>query len=154
MVFHSASTRETLRIGESLGKLLLPGDVIALVGDLGTGKTYFVKGVAKGAGVASPNEVSSPSFTLIQEYAGKIPFYHIDLYRLGSEHEAEELGLEDYLRGDAITAIEWADRILSLLPEEILWVRLHHTGKNTRSIEILPKGDRYGKLLTDLRINQ
>ena len=132
----------------------MPGDVIALVGDLGTGKTYFVKGVARGAGVASPDEVSSPSFTLVQEYAGRVPFYHIDLYRLENEYEAEELGLEDYLRGDAITAIEWADRLFSLLPEEILWVRLHYTGKNNRSIEILPEGDRYRQLLTDLRVDQ
>jgi tRNA threonylcarbamoyladenosine biosynthesis protein TsaE len=84
---------------------------------------------------------------LINEYPGRIPLYHIDLFRLESEKEAEGLGLEEYVRGNGITAIEWADKISSLLPEELLWVQIHYTGKNTRSIEIISKGKRYEVLM-------
>jgi len=117
---------------------------------LGTGKTQFIKGLAEGVGVGKATYVSSPSFTLINEYPGRIPLYHIDLFRLQSEKEAEGLGLEEYVRGNGITAIEWADKISSLLPEELLWVQIHYTGKNTRSIEILGKGERYQKLMETL----
>jgi tRNA threonylcarbamoyladenosine biosynthesis protein TsaE len=134
-------------MGKRLGRLLEPGDVVALVGDLGTGKTQFIKGLAEGVGVGKATYVSSPSFTLINEYPGRIPFYHIDLYRLESEKEAEGLGLEEYVRGNGITAIEWADKVSSLLPAELLWVHIHYTGKNTRSIEIIPKGKRYEQLI-------
>lgn len=147
MVFQTNRTSETIRMGKRLGHLLQPGDVVALVGELGTGKTQFIKGLAEGVGIEKATYVSSPSFTLINEYAGKIPFYHIDLYRLESEKEAEGLGLEEYIRGDGITAIEWADRIPSLLPEELLLVKIHYTGENTRTIEIRPKGKRYGELM-------
>lgn len=151
VVLHTASVRETLRIGKLLGRRLLPGDVIALVGDLGTGKTCFIKGVAQGAGVRNSAGVSSPSFTLIQEYAGRIPLYHIDLYRLEHEEEAWELGLEEVMKGGGITAIEWAERIPSLLPEDLLRINIHSTGVKTRSIEITASGDRYAGLLRELR---
>ena len=151
MVLHTTSAKQTLRIGELLGKRLLPGDVIALVGDLGAGKTCFIRGVARGAGVKDSAGVSSPSFTLIQEYAGRIPFYHIDLYRLESEDEAEELGLDEVMRGGGITAIEWAEKIPSLLPEAFLRVRIHPTGTKTRTLELSATGDRYVTLLNELR---
>ena len=119
---------------------LLPGDVVALVGELGAGKTQFIKGLAAGAGIRNPAYISSPSFTLINEYPGKMTFYHMDLFRLGEEKEAEELGLEDYFQDKGITAIEWADKIPSLLPKELLLIRIAYTGKNTRSLEIVGKG--------------
>jgi len=147
MVFQTSSTSQTIRIGKRLGRLLQSGDVVALVGDLGTGKTQFIKGLAEGVGVGRATYVSSPSFTLINEYPGRVSLYHIDLFRLESEKEAEGLGLEEYVRGNGITAIEWADKILSLLPEELLWVHIHYTGKNTRSIEIIPNGKRYEVLM-------
>jgi tRNA threonylcarbamoyladenosine biosynthesis protein TsaE len=134
-------------MGKRLGRLLQRGDVVALAGDLGTGKTQFIKGLADGVGVGRTAYVSSPSFTLINEYPGRIPFYHIDLFRLESEKEAEDLGLEEYVRGDGITAIEWADKILSLLPEELVWVKIHYTGQHTRTIEITPKGKRYEEMV-------
>jgi len=137
-------------MGKRLGRLLQPGDVVALVGDLGTGKTQFIKGLAEGVGVGRATYVSSPSFTLINEYLGRIPLYHIDFFRLESEKEAEGLGLEEYVRGDGITAIEWADKIASLLPEELLLVKIHYTGEHSRSLEILGKGDRYQKLVEEL----
>jgi tRNA threonylcarbamoyladenosine biosynthesis protein TsaE len=150
VVFHSKSPSETIRIGKSLGSLLMPGDVVALVGELGTGKTQLIKGLAAGVGVRKSTYLSSPSFTLINEYIGKLPFYHIDLFRLKSEREAGELGLDEYFQGGGITAIEWADKIPSLLPEEMLWIEIHYTGENKRSLEISGKGDRYYKLVEEL----
>ena len=127
--FQTKSASETIRIGKSIGSRLLPGDVVALVGELGAGKTQFIKGLAAGVGIGNPTYISSPSFTLINEYPGKIPFYHIDLFRLEREKEAEELGLEDYFQGGGITAIEWADKIPSLLPKEMLFIHIAYTGK-------------------------
>jgi tRNA threonylcarbamoyladenosine biosynthesis protein TsaE len=147
VVFQSRNTWETVRLGKSIGSRLLPGDVVALVGELGTGKTQFIKGLAAGAGIRNSTYISSPSFTLINEYPGKITFYHIDLYRLSKEKEAEELGLEDYFQGDGITAIEWADKIPSLLPKELLLIRIAYTGRNTRSFEISGRGKRYLNLV-------
>jgi tRNA threonylcarbamoyladenosine biosynthesis protein TsaE len=150
MVFQTNNTSETIRIGKRLGGLLQPGDVVALVGDLGTGKTQFIKGLAEGVGVGKAAYVSSPSFTLINEYTGRIPFYHIDLFRLESEKEAEGLGLEEYVRGNGITAIEWADKVSSLLPEELLWVKIQYTGEHSRTIEMTPKGKHYEQLIIRL----
>jgi tRNA threonylcarbamoyladenosine biosynthesis protein TsaE len=149
VVFQTQSTSETIRIGKIIGSLFLSGDVVALVGELGTGKTQFIKGLAAGVGVGKPTYISSPSFTLINEYAGKVPFYHIDLFRLKSEKEAEELGLEEYFQGGGITAIEWADKIPSLLPQEMLWIYIHYTGKHTRSIKMVGKGKRYEELIIE-----
>lgn len=121
------------------------------MGELGAGKTQLIKGIAQGVGVEGSKYVASPSFTLINEYQGKIPFYHIDLYRLGGEKEVEELGLEEYFQAEGITVIEWADRIPSLLPEQLLRIHIHYTGKNTRSIEMVGKGMRYEELVNRLR---
>lgn len=128
--------------------------MVALAGELGTGKTQFIKGVATGVGVGKSTYVTSPSFTLINEYTGKIPFYHIDLYRLKTEKEAEELGLEECLQSTGITAIEWADKIPSLLPKEILWIHIHYTGKHTRSIDIVGKGRRYLNLVDQIQSSE
>ncbi len=147
VVFQTKSPSETIRIGKNIGSLLLPGDIVALVGELGAGKTQFIKGLAAGVRVGKSTYISSPSFTLINEYVGKVRFYHIDLFRLKSEKEAEELGLEEYFQGGGITAIEWADKIPSLLPEEILWINICYTGKNIRSFEMIGKGMRYEELL-------
>lgn len=151
MVFQTKSSAETIRIGKSIGSRLLPGDVVALVGELGAGKTQFIKGLAAGVGIGNPTYISSPSFTLINEYPGKIPFYHIDLFRLEREKEAEELGLEDYFQGGGITAIEWADKIPSLLPKEMLFIHIAYVGKNIRSIEINGKGKRFEDLVDQMR---
>lgn len=147
MILYSQSPSQTIRIGKQIGRLLNRGDVVALTGELGAGKTQLIKGLAQGAGVRRSAYVSSPSFTLINEYKGRIPFYHIDLYRLGGEREAGELGLEEFFHGEGITAIEWSDRIPSLLPSEFLHVQIHYTGEQTRSIKLVAKGKRYEELL-------
>lgn len=152
IVVHTRSASETVRIGKTIGNRLLPGDIVALVGELGAGKTQFVKGLAVGMG--NPAHISSPSFTLINEYPGEIPFYHIDLFRLGKEKEAEELGLDDYFCGKGITVIEWADKIPSLLPEEILFVFIAYIDKNIRSLEIAGKGKRYEDLVNQVQSSE
>src|SRR3972149_11305547 len=119
VVFHSKSSSETFRLGKQIGRLLQRGDVVALVGGPGAWKTQLIKGLAAGVGMRNSTYISSPSFTLINEYPGRIPFYHIDLYRLETGKEAEDLGLEEYFQGQGVTAIEWADKILSSLPKEI-----------------------------------
>jgi tRNA threonylcarbamoyladenosine biosynthesis protein TsaE len=150
VVIQSKSASETVRLGKNIGSRLLPGDVVALVGELGAGKTQFIKGLAAGAGIRNPTYISSPSFTMINEYTGRITFYHIDLFRLSKEKEAEDLGLEDYILGKGITAIEWADKIPSFLPKELLLIRIGYMGKNTRSLEILGKGGHYEDLVKEL----
>jgi len=154
VVVQTKSSAETIRIGKSIGSRLLPGDVVALVGELGAGKTQFIKGMAMGVGVGKPTYISSPSFTLINEYPGRIPFYHIDLFRLGWEKDAEELGLDDYFQGEGVTAIEWADKIPSLLPKEMLLIHIAYTGKNTRSLEITGKGTRYLNLVDQIQSSE
>jgi len=151
VVFQTKSTLETIRVGKDIGRRLLPGAVVALVGDLGAGKTQFIKGLAAGVGIRNPTYISSPSFTLIHEYPGKIPFYHVDLFRLEKVEEAESLGLEDYFLGRGVMAIEWADRIPSLLPEEMLLVSMSYIDKDRRSIEIIGKGRRYEDLVNQVQ---
>jgi tRNA threonylcarbamoyladenosine biosynthesis protein TsaE len=151
IAIRTRSASETVRIGKTIGSRLLPGDVVALLGELGAGKTQFIKGLAAGMGIENSAYISSPSFTLIHEYPGEIPFYHIDLFRLGREQEAEELGLEDYFQGRGITAIEWADKIPSLLPKELLFVSIAYIDKNIRSLEISGKGKRYEDLVNQVQ---
>ena len=118
--FKTESPEETQALGEKIGKTLKRGDVIALIGDLGTGKTCLTQGIARGVGIA-PNEiVSSPSYILINEYNGTVPIYHIDLYRLENGEEIAELGLSEYVEGDGICIIEWAERMADALPDSCI----------------------------------
>ncbi len=150
-VVQTKSPSETIRVGKDIGRRLLPGDVVALAGELGAGKTQFIKGLAAGVGIENSAYLSSPSFTLIHEYPGKIPFYHIDLYRLGGEQEAGELGLEEYFQGRGITAIEWADKIPSFLPGECLFISIAYVDRNIRSLEIAGNGKRYLNLVEQIQ---
>ena len=130
----TVSEEETSRAGETLAAALRPGDVVLLFGELGAGKTAFVRGVARGLG-APDAEVSSPTFTLIQEYAGgRVTLYHVDLYRL-EPREIDDLGLEELVSGDGIVAIEWADRWAGR-PDDACEVRIEDAGEDRRSIRI------------------
>jgi tRNA threonylcarbamoyladenosine biosynthesis protein TsaE len=130
----TANEGETSVAGESLGRDLRPGDVVLLYGELGAGKTAFVRGVARGVG-ANPDEVSSPTFTLIQEYAGAAAtLYHVDLYRL-EPAEIDDLGLEDLVAGDGIVAIEWAERWKGR-PDDVMEVRIEDLGDQRRRIRV------------------
>ncbi|MEX0680153.1 MAG: tRNA (adenosine(37)-N6)-threonylcarbamoyltransferase complex ATPase subunit type 1 TsaE [Balneolales bacterium] len=131
----SVSEQETLRIAEKFAVCLKPGDVVLLKGDLGAGKTHFIKGVACYFGIL-PEEVLSPTFSLIHEYQGKVPIYHLDCYRLLQSHQALEMGIEEYLYGDGISLIEWPEKIASMLPENYWVVELKHIDEQIREISI------------------
>lgn len=117
MVIETRSPEETFRLGEELGRKAVPGQVFTLTGDLGVGKTVFTQGLAKGLGIEEP--VNSPTFTIVQVYEeGRLPFYHFDVYRIGDVEEMEEVGFEDYIMGDGVSLIEWANLIEEILPEK------------------------------------
>ena len=122
-LLHIASEKETERIGEAIGRASEPGTVVALIGDLGTGKTTLTKSIARGLGVTET--VTSPTFNIIREYkSGRIPLYHFDVYRIGDPDEMFELGYEEYFYGDGICVVEWADIIEELLPEDAVIIRI------------------------------
>jgi tRNA threonylcarbamoyladenosine biosynthesis protein TsaE len=159
--YTSPSVEKTMRLGQELGALVAEGEVIALIGDLGGGKTWFTKGVARGLGIDA-DSIVSPTFTLVNEYHGTYPLYHIDLYRLTSKADIVALGLEEYLTGNGIAVIEWADRWPDELPEETIHVELRmineHTrelnffGSHPRSLEVLRRlKQRVGSSLNELK---
>ena len=117
----SSSEGDTRAIARALGAVLVPGDVVALTGDLGAGKTVFCKGLGEALGIP-PDRVVSPSFTIVTEHAGRMPFRHVDVYRLSSVREAEDIGLEESLRGDGVCVVEWAEKIGILLPNDRIQV--------------------------------
>lgn len=149
--FISHGAEQTRRIGERLGCLLLPGDVVCLEGDLGSGKTCMTQGIGRGLGVTSA--ITSPTFIIVNEYAlpDKRKFYHIDLYRVASVAEACASGLEDYLYGRGICAVEWAERAREILPAERLWIALHYLSETKRQLRFDVWGARYEKLLREFR---
>ena len=117
MVVETFSPQETLELGAQIAKDAFPGQVIALIGDLGVGKTVFTQGIAQGLEIDEP--ICSPTFTIVQEYhSGRLPFYHFDVYRIGCVEEMDEIGFDDYAFGDGLTMIEWANRIEEILPRE------------------------------------
>ena len=123
MIRETNSERETYELGLAMGREARPGEVYTLIGNLGVGKTVFTKGLAAGLGVKEP--VSSPTFTILQEYEeGRLPFYHFDVYRIGDVEEMDEIGYEDYFYGDGICLIEWADLIREILPEHYKEIRI------------------------------
>ena len=129
----TSSEEETTAIGERLGSTLRAGDVLLLYGDLGAGKTAFTRGLARGLG-ASADDVTSPTFTLVQEYPGRLTLFHVDLYRL-EEREVDDLGLEELILGDGVVAIEWAERWRGR-PDDVIEVRFEHAGEDRRRVTI------------------
>jgi tRNA threonylcarbamoyladenosine biosynthesis protein TsaE len=142
-----SSRAETESLGRALGRATTGGEVIALIGALGAGKTALVRGVAAGLD-APPDTVSSPTFVLAHEYRGRLPLIHIDLYRLRTEAEAESIGLSDYFTGRTVTAIEWADRFPAMLPEDRLEVQLTHRSPSTRVVRLAALGPQSCSLLS------
>jgi tRNA threonylcarbamoyladenosine biosynthesis protein TsaE len=147
--FISHSETQTRRLGMRLGELLEMGDVIALRGELGAGKTCWVQGV--GQGLRVNQHVTSPTFMLVNEYLGRLTLYHIDLYRINHATEALAFGLEDYLYGDGVCLIEWAERVTQILPPNHLWIKFHHLDETKRRITMQAAGDRYQQLLQDFQ---
>ncbi len=151
-VVESASADETLALGRRLGAAARPGDVVALVGDLGAGKTHLAKGMAEGLGAARAREVTSPTFVLCREFlGGRIPFYHLDAYRLKGPEDLEAIGAEEMLEGDGLAALEWADRVAGVLPPDRLEVRLEVAGPERRRLTFTALGPRARRLLEAVR---
>ena len=148
----STSSEETIRFGERVGKLLAPGHVVALVGELGAGKTTMVKGVVRGLGVIDKRAVKSPTFALVHRYEGRIPIYHFDAYRLISNQEMLDIGSDEMIYGDGVSIIEWADRVPECLPEEYLKITLIAVSESERNIEICSYGKCYDELINNLII--
>jgi tRNA threonylcarbamoyladenosine biosynthesis protein TsaE len=133
MKVKSGSAEETRRFGEWLSQFLEPRDVVGLAGELGAGKTMLVQGIGRGLGVEE--QVKSPSFTIVNEYSGTIPLYHVDLYRISSD-DFFKLGLEEYLYGDGVVAIEWADKIQEALPGDKIYIMLKRLNAELRELAL------------------
>lgn len=142
MILESNSEKDTFDLGVETGRKAKPGAVYTLIGDLGTGKTVFTKGLAKGLGITEP--VSSPTFTIVQVYEeGRMPFYHFDVYRIGDIEEMDEIGYEDYIYGNGVSLIEWADLIREILPEHYTEIKIEKDldkGFDYRKITVEEKG--------------
>lgn len=146
----TTSPEQTWHIGQMLGARLAAGDTVCLYGDLGAGKTSFSYGIALGLDVKE-QYITSPTFTFVNEYEGRVPFYHIDLYRLNDPGELESIGFEEYIDSDGVTVIEWAERAEDELPVECFSIYLSSVDENSREIGFLVEGERYEKLLADLQ---
>jgi tRNA threonylcarbamoyladenosine biosynthesis protein TsaE len=142
----SAGPLETQNIGRVIGQLAEPGDVVLLSGALGAGKTCLTQGLAMGLGI--DETTTSPTFVLMRQFRGRLPLYHVDLYRLEFA-EITELGLDDYLNGEGVCAVEWAEKGLNLMPFEHLRIELEYLEKDNRRITLTPSGGRYQRLLKE-----
>ena len=147
------SPLETDQLGRVIGSVLMGGESLALSGTLGAGKTALVRGIAAGLG-APADAVSSPTFVLLHEYRGRLPLAHLDLYRLNSLLEAESIGLDDYLSGSTVVAVEWADKAPALLPDDRLEMLLRHRTVQSRSIQFRATGPLSAALLTRIKQHQ
>jgi tRNA threonylcarbamoyladenosine biosynthesis protein TsaE len=145
----SAGVEDTLALGQRLGAALAGGDVVALIGTLGSGKTHFVKGVARGADVPQERIVSSPTFVLVHEYPGRLHLHHIDVYRLRDPRELEALGFSEMLASGGVALVEWGDRVSEILPPDHLRVEIAITGPTARTFTFTPTGPRAAELLAE-----
>lgn len=145
-VVQTNSEIETIELAQILASLLKSGDVLALEGDLGAGKTTFTKGLAKGLDIK--RAVTSPTFTIMKQYEGRLPLYHIDAYRL--EYSEEDIGFDEYIYGDGITVIEWASFIEDFIPKERLMLSIQFIDEQTRKLTFQPVGDHYQQVVQAL----
>ncbi|SPD75938.1 tRNA threonylcarbamoyladenosine biosynthesis protein TsaE [uncultured Desulfobacterium sp.] len=148
---YTASADETISLGRKLGAALKTGDVVALVGELGSGKTCFAKGLGLGLGVASDTVINSPSFSLVNEYEGRYPFYHIDGYRLENLLEFLSAGLDHYFNMEGVVAMEWADRWPEILPDYNIRVELMIEGEVNRKITLTANHPRAIEILEEIK---
>lgn len=140
--FNAHSLEETEQIANTLAGLLSPPDVVTLEGDLGAGKTTFTQALAHSLGIT--RTVNSPTFTILKQYEGRVPFNHLDVYRLADSDE--DLGWDELFYGDAVSVVEWAHLIEDDLPKERLDIEIYHTGESSRRIVFIPKGERFEKI--------
>ena len=147
MKLETSELSETVALGKSLGPLLFPAAVVALIGPLGAGKTTFTRAVAEGMGVRNLAAVNSPTFTLIHEYPARLPIYHFDAYRLATAEQFEGLGIQEYFAGEGVCLVEWADKFLELLPEERLEIRIGRVSETTRRWDVIGVGEVFERLV-------
>jgi tRNA threonylcarbamoyladenosine biosynthesis protein TsaE len=149
--FFSRSSTETIELGKLFGTHLTAGSVVGLVGDLGAGKTCFIKGIAEGLNNTPADDVTSPTFTILQEYPGPVPLYHFDAYRLSGSHDLEAIGFEDYVGADGVAVIEWADRISDALPLEALLITIESLSENERRFVCTARGEQHCRIASQLQ---
>lgn len=137
----------TVSLGRELGRRLFAGAVVALVGPLGAGKTHLARALAEGLDVPDSRVITSPTFVLMQEYQGRLPIWHFDTYRLASEAAFVDLGVQEYLEGEGVCLVEWADRVPGCLPEDHLRITLTVTGPTSRRVQLEATGPRHRALL-------
>ena len=150
---HTASPEETIRMGALIGNALSEPTIIGLVGDLGCGKTVFVKGLARGLAVRKEYPVTSPTYTFINEYPGRLPLFHVDLYRINSMDELTDIGFDDVAAGDGVVVIEWADRLLDTRISFDMKIDINMTGDNTRSYRVFFYRRPSSNLIRELKNN-
>jgi len=148
--FISKSSEETIDFGKRLAKSLKKGDIICFFGDLGSGKTTLIKGIAQGLNI-SHTEVNSPTFVFMNIYQGRLPLFHFDLYRLDDIDGIRSIGADEFLYGDGISVVEWADRFGVLMPDEYLRVDLNHKKMDERVIQLSAKGSRYQNIVEKVK---
>ena len=140
--FTTNSPAGTIELGKKIGQCLKGGEIIALVGPLGSGKTHLIKGIAAGAGAQDPQHVNSPTFVIVNEYEARFHIYHIDAYRIDSPSDFDSLGFDDYCCPDSVVLIEWADKVSTQLTGiDLINIRLEHEGQKSRNIKILSAPD-------------
>ena len=149
--FLSNSPAATTALGRRIGERLDPGDVIALTGELGCGKTLLTRGICAGLGVPL-RQVNSPTFVLVNEYPGRLPVFHLDMYQIGAEADAVELGITDYLARaeDGVMIVEWSEKIIPLLPDDLLYISFEVLGARKRRIAFSTTGKRFSGLFKEL----
>jgi len=147
----SDSSEYTIHVGRIIGATAERGDVVALSGDLGTGKTCLTQGIARGLEVPEVYPITSPTFTLINEYPGRCILYHFDIYRLTGAKDLEDMGYEDYFYGNGVTVIEWAERINSILPPNALFVQMNYLGENDRELILTGSENRIAIIKNQLK---
>ena len=145
-----SSIEKTQAFGVFLGEIAKPGDIITLEGELGAGKTALTQAIGRGLGVDPKIYITSPTFSLLQEYQGRLVLYHMDLYRLAGEEDIENLGFAEYIYGNGLTVIEWPERLGSLMPAERLHIQLLITGETSRTAQLTPYGSQWQKKVADI----
>ncbi len=149
--FQTDGVGETIMVGSRIGALLQEGDVIAITGHLGAGKTHLVKGIAEGVGVKDSSAVTSPSYVLMNYYRGRLPIYHFDAYRLESPDEMYDIDCMEYFWGDGVSIIEWAEKVMECLPDEYIKITMRTINQMEREIHISNYGEKYKDFMKGLR---
>lgn len=151
LTFISQSPHETIGCGKLLGSIVQPGSIIGLVGELGAGKTCFIKGLASALTGVAEDDVTSPTFTLLQEFPAAIPLYHFDLYRIAALDDLRDLGFEECVYGAGVTVIEWADRAEAALPPECLTIHISVIDENRRAFIFKARGEKHTEIIKKLK---